>query len=170
MIVPVQPTTDEKSDSVHVCLTDEPLEPMVAATSSEEPWLAHPDAGAMLWFHGVTRRKTVQGDRVTVTKELSYTAHREMAVKQLGELAHDAVREFTLHRVVIWHRLGVVPIGQASVIVGCSSSHRVASLDAVATIMDRLKKDVPIWKQERFESGDRQWIHPSPTTDDPTTH
>lgn len=168
--MPNQVIPTKEFEPVHVCLTDEPLEPKVAAASSEEPWLSHPDAGAMLWFYGVTRRKTVQGDRVSITKELSYTAHREMAAKQLKELALNALQEFALHRVVIWHRLGVVPIGHASVIVGCSSSHRVASLDAVATLMDRLKRDVPIWKQERFESGDRQWIHPSPTTDDPTTH
>ncbi|MFG0265137.1 MAG: molybdenum cofactor biosynthesis protein MoaE, partial [Rhodopirellula sp. JB055] len=84
--------------------------------------------------------------------------------------AHTAMQEFSLHRVVIWHRLGVVPIGQASVIVGCSSAHRVGALSAVAAIMDRLKQDVPIWKQEHFESGECQWIHPSPTTEDPTTH
>ncbi|WDQ19314.1 molybdenum cofactor biosynthesis protein MoaE [Rhodopirellula sp. P2] len=164
------PITDESFGAVNIRLTNEPLEPMVQATSGEEPWLSHPDAGAILWFHGVTRRKTKQGDHETITKELSYTAHREMAVKQLNELASNAVQEFGLHRVVIWHRLGTVPIGQASVIVGCSSAHRVASLDAVAAIMDRLKQDVPIWKQEHFESGECHWIHPSPTTDDPRTH
>ncbi|MCC9643461.1 molybdenum cofactor biosynthesis protein MoaE [Rhodopirellula sp. JC740] len=152
--------------TVNIRLTDDPLEPLLDSENATA-WLSHPDAGAMLWFHGVTRRTTILKDQVSVTEELVYTAHREMAVKELQRIASEAIEEYSLHRIVLWHRLGIVPISEASVIVGCSSSHRVAALQAVASVMDHLKRDVPIWKQERFESGDRQWIHPSPTTDDP---
>ncbi|MFG0267138.1 MAG: molybdenum cofactor biosynthesis protein MoaE, partial [Rhodopirellula sp. JB055] len=73
--MPNNATTDEIFDAVNVRLTNEPLEPMVHSLSRQPPWLSHPDAGAILWFHGVTRRKTTKDNRETITKELSYTAH-----------------------------------------------------------------------------------------------
>lgn len=145
-----------------VAILDEALEPRIASLSAGENWLGHPDAGSLLWFHGVTRRTTIAGDQTTVTRQLSYTAHRSMAEYQLQLIAKESIQAFALHRVLIWHRLGMVPIGQSSVIVGCSSAHRVESFNAIAMIMNRIKKDVPIWKQEHFENGERQWIHPSP--------
>ena len=60
----------------------------------------------------------------------------------------------------IVHQIGVVEIEAASIAVAVSSPHRVASFEAASWIMDRLKKDVPIWKQEHWADGDRHWVHP----------
>ncbi len=115
-----------------------------------------PDVGAIAWFLGVTRRNT--GDRVTDT--LFYEAHRPMAKKGLEVLANLACEQFDLRRVVIIHRLGEVPVGQASVLVGCSSPHRKDSFDALAWMMDELKRVVPIWKRECYADGTTEWVHP----------
>ncbi len=112
--------------------------------------------GAHGWFYGVTRRTT--GDKVTQT--LSYEAHHSMAIKELANLCTQAIEKFHLHRAVIVHRVGEVPVGHASVVVGCSGSHRVEVFAAMPWIMDHLKQDVPIWKRETFANGDQQWIHP----------
>ncbi len=122
--------------------------------------LTDPDVGAINWFHGVTRRKTVIGDVTRITEHLSYTAHRSMAVTELEKLAAAVAEEFSLAAVVIVHRLGEVPIGQASILVGCSSAHRRDCFAATAAIMDRVKADVPIWKRETFVGGERAWVHP----------
>lgn len=118
--------------------------------------IADPDVGAIGWFEGVTRRTT--DDRVT--ERLSYEAHRPMAIAELEKLASMAVEKFSLHRCVIVHRLGDVPVGQASVVIGCSSPHRPATFESLPWIMDVLKQDVPIWKRELFADGSTQWIHP----------
>ena len=119
--------------------------------------VADPDVGAHGWFVGVTRRTT--GQRVTST--LSYEAHPPMAVRELEKLAQTAMDRFSLHRIVIVHRLGEVPIGEASVVVGCSSGHRPETFQALAWVMDTLKRDVPIWKQETYVDGTTEWVHPT---------
>ena len=117
----------------------------------------HPDVGAHGWFVGVTRRTT--GTRKTET--LSYESHVPMAIRQLEKLADAAIEKFSLHRLVIVHRLGEVPVGQASVVVGCSSSHRVEIFQALSWVMDTLKKEIPIWKREIYVDGTTEWVHPT---------
>jgi molybdopterin synthase catalytic subunit len=139
-----------------VQIVDGPIE-----TASLQGKLSDPDVGAHGWFYGVTRRKTTRDEVTKITQSLSYEAHRPMALSQLEQLADQAAEKFNLPHVVIVHRLGEVPIGQASVVVGCSSAHRIATFDANQWIMDMIKRDVPIWKQELFEDGSREWVHPS---------
>lgn len=119
----------------------------------------HPDAGAHGWFVGVTRRTT--GDRVT--SHLSYEAHVPMAERELQQLAAKAVERFGLLSLVIVHRLGEVPIGEASIVVGCSSGHRRETFDALRWVMDTLKEQIPIWKRESYSDGTTEWVHPSPS-------
>ena len=51
-------------------------------------------------------------------------------------------------RARVVHRLGDVPVGEASVIVVVSSAHRGPAFEACRYLMDRLKSEVPIWKRE----------------------
>lgn len=119
------------------------------------------DCGAQGWFAGVTRRRTeLASGEVSITRTLHYEAHESMAVKQLRELAGAAAARFRLAAVVIVHRLGEVPLGQASVLVGCSSAHRKNVFDALPWIMDRLKEDVAIWKRETYDDNRSHWVHP----------
>jgi molybdopterin synthase catalytic subunit len=143
------------SSHVHVDIVDRAIE----THPSLETWrrcLDDPDTGAHVWFYGVTRRTT--GDKITDT--LTYEAHPTMAVKELGRLAVEAIKKFALCRMLIVHRIGNVPVGQASVVVGCSGAHRAEVFAAVPWIMDNLKRDVPIWKRETFHDGKQIWVHP----------
>lgn len=119
-------------------------------------FIADPDTGAQAWFEGVTRRMT--GSRETVL--LSYEAFEPMAKRQLESLALEAVGRFGLTAVAISHRLGEVPIGEASIVIGCSAPHRVATLTALPWLMDRIKADVTIWKREHATDGSAAWVHP----------
>ncbi len=120
------------------------------------------DTGAHSWFAGVTRRKTIDQDgKVLITRTLFYEAHESMAQNELLSMAELAFAKFDLAKLVLIHRLGEVPIGEASVVVGCSGAHRVSTLASIPWIMDRLKSEVPIWKRETFEDDSRQWIHPT---------
>ncbi len=55
--------------------------------------------------------------------------------------------------MAISHRLGVVPVGEASVLIAVSSAHRGEGLDAVHWAIDELKRRVPIWKKEVYADG-----------------
>ncbi len=119
-------------------------------------YIVDPDVGAHGWFEGVTRRTT--DGRETV--ELCYEAFEPMASMEMRQLGGEVVSEFGLTALVIVHRLGVVPVGEASLIVGCSSPHRLAVFQSLQKIVDRLKVSVPIWKKEQFADGSSQWVHP----------
>lgn len=134
-------------------LTDDPID-----LESLTGLIADPDVGAHGWFIGVTRRTT--GDRLT--EQLSYESHRAMARRELESIGKRAQQKFDLTHLVLVHRLGEVGIGQASIVVGCSSGHRSAVFAALPWIMDAVKQDVPIWKQETFADGTTEWVHPNP--------
>lgn len=51
--------------------------------------------------------------------------------------------------VAMEHRLGVCPVGEASVAIAVSSPHRKEALEATAYAIDTIKAKVPIWKKVR---------------------
>jgi molybdopterin synthase catalytic subunit len=119
-------------------------------------FLFDPDTGAHAWFEGVTRRTT--GNRETL--ELTYEAFEPMALSKLKEIAEIAATRFGLSAIAIVHRLGRVPIAQASIVIGCCSAHRTGALAALPWLMDEIKSEVPIWKREHFADGQTRWVHP----------
>lgn len=132
-------------------ITSQPIDP--AAVHRR---LHSPEAGASVVFTGTTRRLTEGRETV----ELTYECYRELAERKLRELEVAARIRWSLVECVILHRLGVVPLGQASVVVGVSAAHREAAFAAARWLIDTLKEQVPIWKQEHWADGTREWIHP----------
>ncbi|MBI3785146.1 MAG: molybdenum cofactor biosynthesis protein MoaE [Deltaproteobacteria bacterium] len=115
--------------------------------------VADPTTGATVTFIGTTRDHN-DGRHVT---ELEYEAYPEMALAEMRKIGDEACRRWPVHAVAIVHRIGVVPIGEASVVIAVSSAHRVAAFEACHFAIDRLKEVVPIWKKEHFEGGE-VWI------------
>lgn len=110
-------------------------------------------AGAIVSFIGTTRDHN-DGRRVL---RLEYEAYPEMALQEMRKIGDTARQRWTVDAVAIVHRIGVVPIGEASVVITVSSGHRRAAFEACHFIIDRLKEVVPIWKKEHFEGGEI-WI------------
>jgi molybdopterin synthase catalytic subunit len=115
---------------------------------------ARPECGAVNLFLGTTRDHH-EGRAVL---RLEYEAHERMALAALTALEDAARERFALAHCVVVHRLGVVPVTEASVAVVVASAHRVAAFDASRWIMDELKRTVPIWKKEFFADGDAAWV------------
>lgn len=113
-------------------------------------------AGAVVLFLGTTREVT--GDRRTAS--LDYECYPEMAERKLRELESEASRRWPLCECVIVHRLGHLPVGDASVAVAVSSPHRRDAFEAGQWLIDTLKQVVPIWKQENWTDGTSEWVHP----------
>ena len=91
---------------------------------------------------------------------LSYEAYAEMASGELARLAAGAMERWDLVRVVVLHRLGEVPSPEASVLCAASSAHRAPAFEACRWLIDTLKADVPIWKQETRADGTAAWVEP----------
>ncbi|HVC43207.1 MAG TPA: molybdenum cofactor biosynthesis protein MoaE [Candidatus Binataceae bacterium] len=115
--------------------------------------VADPAAGATVTFAGTTRIGNA-GRRVL---RLEYEAYEAMALSELRKLAQEAGKRFTIVRIAIRHRVGVVEIGETSVAIAVSAAHRAAAFEACRFAIDRLKEIVPIWKKEYFEGGE-VWI------------
>lgn len=132
-------------------LTREPIDtaPLLASAQS-------PKAGAVLLFLGVTRQHT-EGRETT---ELHYDAYEDMANKELTALETESRERWHLAECLIVHRLGLVPLGEASVAIVTASAHRKAAFEAGEWLIDTLKKRVPIWKQEHWADGSTDWVHP----------
>jgi molybdopterin converting factor subunit 1 len=111
--------------------------------------LKRPEDGAAVVFEGIVRDNT-RGRR---TLYLDYEAYEEMALKQLEDLAGQALAKFKVRDVAIVHRLGRLQIGDTSVLIVVASAHRTAAFDACRWLIDTLKRTVPIWKKEHFEDG-----------------
>lgn len=115
--------------------------------------VSRPGAGAIVTFVGTTRDHN-DGRRVT---RLEYEAYPEMAVAELRKIAETARQRWPIEAAAIVHRIGVVPIGEASVVIAVSAGHRRPAFEACQFAIDRLKEVVPIWKKEIFEGGET-WI------------
>ena len=115
---------------------------------------ARPDCGAVALFLGTTRDHH-QGRRVT---RLAYEAYEPMAIAALERLERDAAQKFEIATCRIVHRLGEVPLTEASVVVAVAAAHRAPAFDACRWAMDELKRTVPIWKKEFFEEGGEAWV------------
>ena len=116
------------------------------------------EAGGVCVFLGTTRSEQSHSGQQLLA--LDYEAYAEMALKQLQRLAKDAQTRWPVLRVAILHRLGRVPISEASVLIAVACPHRGEAFDACRWIIDTLKKDVAIWKKEVWADGSGTWVHP----------
>ena len=128
----------------HIALVRDPIQAEVLVAK-----LKHREDGAVVVFDGIVRNNT----RGRHTLYLVYEAYEEMALRQMRELAEEAIRRFAIRDLLIVHRLGRLDVGETSVLIAVASAHRAVAFDACRWLIDTLKKTVPIWKKEHFEDG-----------------
>ncbi|XP_053909539.1 molybdopterin synthase catalytic subunit isoform X6 [Cuculus canorus] len=106
--------------------------------------VSSPYCGAVSLFIGTTRNN-FEGKKVI---HLEYEAYTSMAETEIKKICRDVRQKWpSVKHIAVHHRLGVVPITEASVIIAVSSPHRVESLEAVTYCINTLKASVPIWKK-----------------------
>ncbi len=111
-------------------------------------------AGGIAVFAGAVRDHD-HGRSVT---GLSYSAHPS-AADELRRVCERVAGRFDLHAIAAVHRTGDLEIGDIAVVVAVSSGHRGTAFDACRALIDDLKETVPIWKHQRFTSGDSEWVN-----------
>jgi molybdopterin synthase catalytic subunit len=111
------------------------------------------EVGAIGFFIGVVRALSKEGKRV---KYLSYEA-AEDAAKKLEEIASEVERQPRIERVMIHHVVDQLAPGEGAIYVLIAGKTRKDVFKALQEVMDRVKKEVPIWKKEVTESGE-YWV------------
>jgi molybdopterin synthase catalytic subunit len=133
LIPPVSGGASQSAATLYVRVRDDRL----SADSLRER-VRDPRAGAIVVFEGVTRE----------VPQLQYEAYAEMAERQMAEIVAAAVDRHGLCSAAAEHRVGTVPLSEPSVTVAVSAPHRAEAFAAAREIIDRIKAQVPIWKQE----------------------
>lgn len=105
--------------------------------------LSSREVGAVVEFHGVVREMEDGGK----LDGLYYEAYEVMARKVMARHFEELAGIHACDAVTFIHRLGWVPVGEASLYVSVMSAHRGPGLRLLTEAIDRLKLDVPIWKR-----------------------
>jgi molybdopterin synthase catalytic subunit len=99
--------------------------------------------GAVVEFAGVVRGEE---DGAAIAA-LDYEAYEKMAQSEMEKIARDLAGQFPCDSIEVIHRIGRVPVGEASIVVRIEAKHRAEAFGMLGEFMDRLKRDVPIWKR-----------------------
>jgi len=137
-----------------VRLTGDRIDPSTMLRSVEDG-----RAGAVVLFLGTVRDNSEAGK----VERIEYEAYAPMAERKLLQAEEEVKRRWPATRAVkIAHRVGGLAVGEVSVAVAVSSPHRAEAFEACRYAIDRIKKDVPIWKRERLADGSEVWVEGVP--------
>ncbi len=114
--------------------------------------VSRPQVGAISSFLGVVR--DVPGGGLQALELEHYPGMTEQAIVAM---VATAIGRFGLSAAVVRHRIGRLSLGEPIVWVLTASSHRQASLDGCAFLIDYLKTQAPFWKKEHGVAGS-QWV------------
>jgi molybdopterin synthase catalytic subunit len=110
--------------------------------------------GAHQIFLGQVRQDEVNGKLVS---GIEYTAYEAMVSQKLAVIREEIFERYCLSCLHVHHSLGFVKAGEICLFVFTSSAHRRAAMDACAELVERIKKELPIWGKEFFEDETDQW-------------
>lgn len=113
-----------------------------------------PQSGGFVCFEGWVRN---HNENKTVS-ELHYEAHEKLAVQIGKDIVKQAVKEFAVNKAHCSHRIGALKVGDMAIWVGVSANHRKAAFEACEHILNQIKSQVPIWKNEHYKDGQSGWV------------
>lgn len=134
---------------LHAAMTTEPIDTPAALAQ-----VVTPAMGAAVTFDGIVRNH--DGGRGGV-KQLTYTAH-PTAQAEIARVAADVSAAHPKTRLWCEHRTGDLEVGESAFVVVAAAAHRGDSFAAAEELSDRVKAEVPIWKEQQFVDGHATWV------------
>ena len=117
--------------------------------------LLNDQSGALATFEGWVRN---HNNARPVTK-LTYYGYEKLAINQGEKLITQAKQQFDIINAVAIHRIGDLAIGDMAVWIGVTAHHRHPAFDACRWLLDAIKADIPVWKQEFYaDSEESLWL------------
>ncbi len=152
---PAGPAGEPAAVVLRADVVDEPLDETLAELSAA----VRDDAcGAVATFTGYVR----DHDDGRGVVRLHYEAHPD-AARILREVAQRVARRAAAAaddtvRAAVVHRTGDLGVGDVAVVAAVASGHRAAAFACVADLVEELKAEVPIWKEQSFSDGTTEWV------------
>jgi molybdopterin synthase catalytic subunit len=109
-------------------------------------------AGALSVFIGNVRNRGRSGN----VSEIYYESYSKMAEQKMREIENEAQTKWEIKKLVVFHRIGNIKVGEASIIIGVSSEHRNEAFEACKYVINNVKTRVPIWKKE-ISNESQKW-------------
>ena len=110
-----------------------------------------PERGGTCVFLGTVRN---DGD----VTGIEYSAYEAMASAEIERILSDAAQRWPDARVMLQHRLGLIPVGEASIGIAAAAPHRDDAFAACRFVIEEVKKRLPIWKKEMHGDGSAIWV------------
>lgn len=110
-------------------------------------------AGALASFIGFVK-ELVNGSRVI---ELEYIAYEPHASRKLLEIAEEESLDEDVAGVYLVHRIGKLKPGEPTIYIFVAAKGREKAFKKAERILERVKREVPIYKLERRIDGD-YWV------------
>ena len=116
-----------------------------------------PERGGTCVFLGSVRN----GPDESGVTEIEYSAYEAMAEAEIDRMLAEARERWPDARVALRHRLGRVPVGEASIAIAAAAPHRAEAFAACRHIIEEVKRRLPMWKKEYHIDGTAAWVDPS---------
>ncbi|PSL07332.1 molybdenum cofactor biosynthesis protein MoaE [Cecembia rubra] len=112
------------------------------------------DIGGHSIFLGQVRADEKEGGKV---RAIAYSAYEEMALEKAFEIREEIFAKYPLTCMHIYHSLGEVKVGEICLFVFTSSKHRKAAIESCEELVERIKKELPVWGQELVDNEKAVW-------------
>ncbi|MBK6362459.1 MAG: molybdenum cofactor biosynthesis protein MoaE [Saprospiraceae bacterium] len=132
---------------------DGPVSPAFIAESISKH-SSKTDIGGHSIFLGQIRADQKDGLEVTA---IEYSTYREMAEEKLFEIREETFTKFDITCMHIYHSLGQVRQGEICLFIFTSSKHRKEAIESCSYLVERIKKEVPIWGKEILGNQNHSW-------------
>lgn len=117
--------------------------------------LLNGDCGALATFEGWVRNH----NNARAVTHLTYYGYEKLAINQGKKLIESAKQQFDIEHAVAMHRIGDLSVGDMAVWIGVTAHHRYPAFEACRWLLDAIKADIPVWKQEFYADSDESlWL------------
>ncbi len=89
---------------------------------------------------------------------LEYTAYAPVAEKMIREIEQQVQTKYDVSYVRVLHRIGRLAVGSTAIIAVAYAAHRREAFAACEEAVERVKHEVPVWKQEFYCDGSSQFV------------
>jgi molybdopterin synthase catalytic subunit len=130
-----------------------PIDPTFVAESIAKHTIKTNIGGHSI-FLGQIREDSINDKKVW---SIEFTAYQEMALEKSHEIREEIITKYGLTCAHIYHSLGNINVGEICLFVFTSAPHRKEAIDACNEMVDRIKKEVPLWGKEILEDRSHTW-------------
>ena len=130
-----------------------PIDPTFVAESIAKHTIKTNIGGHSI-FLGQIREDSINDKKVW---SIEFTAYQEMALEKSHEIREEIITKYGLTCAHIYHSLGNINVGEICLFVFTSVPHRKEAIDACDEMVDRIKKEVPLWGKEILEDRSHTW-------------